>query len=94
MLKTSQEYLWALPKPVLSDDDIAVALKELSNTPSLIWDTWSKDLIKVAVLRALFSCQVRLGHYLFLGNQVADGLNQCQVCILCSYSLRVEEVHY
>jgi len=61
-----------------------MALKELFNTPGLIWDTWSKDPIKAAVLRALFSCQVRLGGNYFLGNEVANALNQRPVCLICS----------
>jgi len=79
--------------PVLSNDDIALALKEPRDHPSLIWDTWSEDPIKAAVLRALFFCQVRLDIDHFLGNQVSDALNQCRVCLLCSYSLQVERVH-
>jgi len=71
-----------------------MALKGRHNTSSLIWDTWSKDPIKAAVLRALFSCQVRLGGNSFLGLQVADALNQHWVCLLFSYLLQVEGVHY
>jgi len=91
---TLQEYFWALPNPVLSNDDIALALKEPRDPLSLIWDTWSKDPIKATVLRALFSCQVRLGGNYFLGYQVADALGQYRVCSLCSFLLQVEEVHY
>jgi len=71
-----------------------MTLKIPRNPPSMIWDTWSQDPIKATVLRALLSCQVRLGGDYFLGNQVTDALNQCGVCLLCSYLLEVEEVHY
>jgi len=91
--KTLQEYFWALPKPVLSDDDIAMALKRPHNPPNLIWDTWSKDPIKAAVLRALFSCEVRFGRDASFGRDIAGALTQRWVCLRHLYLLRVEEVH-
>jgi len=77
----------------MSGDDIALALKGQHSRPRQVWDTWSKDPLKAAVLRALFSCQVRLGGTYFLGYQVADALNQHRVCLICSYLLLVEGVH-
>jgi len=81
-LKALQKYLWALPKPVLSNDDITLALIEPPNPPSTIWDTWSKDPTKAAVLQALFSCQVRLGRDPFFCYDMADALTQRRVCLL------------
>jgi len=60
----------------------------------MIWDVWSKDPIKAAVLRALFSCEVRLGQGPFFRYNMADALTQRRVCVLQSYLLKVEEVHY
>ena len=60
-----------------------MVMQGLPNSRSLIWETWSKDPIKAAVLRALFSCQVRLGGDDFFGLRVADALNQRRVCLLC-----------
>jgi hypothetical protein len=91
---TLQEYFWALPKPVLSDDDIAKALNASYGSLSMTWKTWSKDPIKAAALQAIFSCQRRLGGQLFFGD-IASALAQTGfVRFLHSYLLQVEEVAY
>ena len=92
--KTLQDYFLALPKPVLSDDDIKLALNRTYNPPSLIWRTWGKDPIKAAVLQAISSCWDRFGYGLSFGSDIAKALAQKPVCLLHFYSLEVEEVHY
>ena len=74
-----------LPEPLWSDDDIVAGL---------VSSTWGKDPTKLAILRALYSCQARLGHdgAAFRGH-IVDALAQKSVCFLHSYSLEVEEVH-
>ncbi len=80
----------ALPKPVWSNDDLDVAREVVRNPSSLIWKTWSKNPTKLAVLRAVVSCQVRLGRIEFFGWQIANTLAQHVVCFLHFYSLEVE----
>jgi hypothetical protein len=85
---TLQEYFWTLPKPVLSDDDIAISLH---SSISITWETWSKDPIKAAALRAIFSCQHRL-HVKPFSVDVAQALAQTSwVRFLHSYLLQVKE---
>jgi hypothetical protein len=84
---TPQEYFRALPKPVLSDDDIAKASDASHDSLSMTWETWSKDPTKAAALRAILSCQRRLGFQHF-NYDVAPALAQTDlVCFLHSYSL-------
>jgi len=45
----------------LSGDDITAARKAYHNLSCLISDHWSKDPAKLAVIRAVDSCQARLG---------------------------------
>ena len=45
----------------------------------MIWNIWSKDPIKAAVLRALLSCQVRLGRSSFFDVDIVDALSQFKV---------------
>jgi len=84
-----------LPEPLWSDDDNKVAEKEFRNPSSPIRNTWSKDPTKLAVLRAMASCQVRLG---YSGDDfdanIVEALAQKSVCFPHSYSLEVEEVQY
>ena len=83
-----------LPRPLWSDDDIEVARKVVQYPSSLIWNTWKKDPTKIAVLRAIVSCQVRLGGADYFGRDMVRGLAQKIVCLLHSYSLEVEGVRY
>jgi hypothetical protein len=83
-LKTLQEYFWTLPKPLVSDDDIAMSLY---SSLTITWETWSKDPIKAAALRAIFSCLHRLEI-----QPLAPALAQnVRVRFLHSYLLQVVE---
>ena len=84
----------ALPEPVWTEHDIYVAREVESNPSSLIWNTWNEDPTKIAVLRAIASCQVKLGPFRSFGWDMVRALTQKLVCSLHSYSLEVEEVPY
>ncbi|SRR5258706_5541099 len=83
-----------LPEPVLSDDDIKVALEVIRNPASVMSSIWSKDPTKLAVLRALASFQARVSPGGYSSWDLTYALAQKWVCCLHSYSLQVEEVHY
>ena len=83
-----------LPEPVWSAYDIEVTEEELRNPSSLISNTWSKDLTKLTVLRAMASCLARFKRRTFFDKDIAYALAQKSVCFLHFYSLEVEEVHY
>ena len=53
-------------------------------TPSLMWNAWNKDPTKAALLRALVSCQVRLGHDRYFSWDMCDALAQQEVCFYLS----------
>ena len=72
----------ALPKPVWSDDDIAVAREVYRNPSSMIWSTWNEDPTKLAVLRAMTSCQVRLSGLEYFGWDIVRALAQKSVRFL------------
>ena len=82
----------SLPKPVLSNDDIVGIQDTEYQSSREIWNTWSKDPIKAAVLRAIVSCGISL--YTYFGQDISLALTQNTVCFLHSFSLGVEEVHY
>ena len=84
----------ALPKPVWTDHDIDVAREVDRNPSSLIWNIWNEDPTKIAILRAIVSCQVRLGDNVYFCWDMASALAQKRVCSLHSYSLEVKEVLY
>ena len=84
----------ALPKPVWLDDDIEVARKVVRNPSSLIWSTWIKDPTKLALLRAIGSCQVRVGRINHFGWDIGQALAQKSVCFFFFYPLEVGEVHH
>ena len=71
----------ALPEPVLSDDDIAMTHR---NAPSLILNIWNEDPTKLAVLRAIRSCCVRLPPYGYFCRNIGDALAQRPVCFYLS----------
>ena len=75
-----------LPNPVWSNDDIKVAEEEIRNPSGLITNTWSKDPAKLAVLRAIASCQDRLGHNSWFDGDITYALAQKYVCFLYSHS--------
>ena len=83
----------ALPRPVWSDDDIRVVKNAVRNPSSLIWNTWTKDPTKIAVLRAMVSCQDRINGTNFDWDMFMV-LAQKSVCFLHSYSLEAEKVHH
>ena len=85
----------ALPTPVLSNDDILEVQSSSYESARLIWNTWSQDPIKAAVLHTVLSCQSRLRHYRkdFCG-VISMALGQNRVCFLHYSSLGVEEAHY
>ena len=69
----------ALPRPVWSDDDANVA-QEVARKPSnLIRSTWNDDPTKIAVLRAMVSCQVRIGFSGYFRLNMFYALSQGQV---------------
>ena len=83
-----------LPKPVWTDHDVTVAWEVDSKPSSLSWNTWNDDPTKMAVLRAIVSCRVRLRHEAGFDWNMIWALTQKRVCSFRSYSLEVEEVHY
>ena len=54
------------------------------DTHSLFWNTLKKDPTKMAVLRALVSCLVRLRHNRVFGWDISDALAQRYVCLYLS----------
>ena len=93
-LSDLQGYFKALPKPVWTDKDVDIAREVVRIPSSLIWNTWNEDPTKIAVLRAIVSCQVKLGRVGHFGLDMTSALAQERVCSLHSYSSKVEEVHY
>ena len=67
----------ALPKPVLSNDIIR-------NPSSLNRDTWNNHPTTLAVLRAVASCDARLGHNSNFGSDMVNVLAQQQVRVVFS----------
>ena len=93
-LSDLQGYFRALPKPVWTDKDTNIAWEIVCNPSSLIWRTWIEDPTKLAVLQAIVSCQVKLGHDGHFGWDVHTAMAHKPVCSLYSYSLEEEEVQY
>ena len=83
-----------LPRPVWTANDLYVAWEVIHNPSSLIWNTWNEDPTKIAVLRAIVSCQVRLGAVRTFGSNMVQALAQKSVCSFHSYSFDMEEMHY
>jgi hypothetical protein len=79
----------SLPKPVLSYDDVVGVRNSIYHPARLIWYTWSKDPIKEAVIRAILSCQTKLG-YADICGVMSVALGQREVCFRHSFSLAVE----
>ena len=76
----------ALPRPVWSNDVIS------RHPSSLNWNTWKNDPTKLAVLRAISSCDARLGQERYFGWDIVDALAQqyvrffvffCVFCVFC-----------
>jgi len=85
-----QEYFLALPKPVLSKNDIQVARNRLASSPIQAWNAWSKDPIKKAVFVAINPWIVHANRDRGI---IVDALAQNSVCLINLYSLGVEKVH-
>ena len=79
----------ALPEPVLSDDDIDMTEKNISNLSGPIANTLSKDPASLAVLRAMTSFLAGFGRGGGVDVTIASALAQKQVCFLCSDSSEV-----
>ena len=60
------------------------------DAPSLILHPWNEDPTKMAVLRAILSCHVRLLRRDFLCWNIGDALAQRPVCFIYPYSLDAE----
>ena len=84
----------ALPKPVWTDDDLDVAQEVARNPATLIWNTWNESPTKITVLRAIVSCQARLGRAGHFGYDMTYALSRQYVRFPHPSSLEVEEVHY
>ena len=74
----------ALPTPVLSDGDIVGGWGSSEESARLIWNTWSQDPIKAAVLPAILLCLSNVSHYSVfdLGILFSVALGQYRVCPL------------
>ena len=94
-LKHLQAYFMALPTPVLSDGDMVEVQSSSNVSARLIWNTWSQDPTKAAVLQSILYCPARssyyYGHYYVV---ISVALGQNRVSSLPHSSLEVEEAHY
>ena len=70
-----------------------MAWEVVRNPSTVIWNTWNEDPTKIAVLRAIVSCQVRLGPVRWFGSDMVQALTQKSVCSFQSYSFEVWEAH-
>ena len=94
-LKYLKAYFMALPTPVLSDGDIVQVQSRSYKSAKMIWNTWSQDPIKAAVLQSVVPCQVIMHSSFFeYRNIFSRALGQHRVCPLHYSSLKREEVHY
>ena len=81
---------------MLSDGDIVEVWGSSDESARLIWNTWSQDPIKAAVLQAMLLCLSNVSHYTFInfGNLFSVALGQYRVCPLYYSLLKAEEVYY
>ena len=70
-----------LPKPVLSNDDIVVVQNGSRQSASMIWEAWSKDPIRAAVIRAVLACMNSGSRHSF-SFAMAAALHQSWVCFV------------
>ena len=68
----------SLPSPILTNGDMILVEESSHQSASLIWNTWSQDPIKEAVLRAILNCQFRL-HYYYFSRVMSVALGQTKV---------------
>jgi hypothetical protein len=80
----------AIPKPVLSDGDIVEVQRESYESASLIWNIWSQDPFKAAVLQAILP-KIRFNYQLTMSS---EALGQRRVCFRHHSLLGVQDVHY
>ena len=85
----------ALPTPVISDVNMVEVQDESYGSAVMIWDTWSQDPIKAAVLQSVLPClaTLRFGFREYR-NILSRALGQDRVCPLHYSSMKGEEVHY
>ena len=85
-----------LPTPVLSDGDIVEVLGSSDDAATLIWNTWSQDPIKAAVLQAILLCLSNIFYYSVyrFSSIFSVALGQNRVCPLYYSLLKGEEVYY
>jgi len=69
-----------LPQPVLSSGDMVAVQICSYKSASKIWNTWSKDPIKVAVLRAIFPHEKPTFHHFH--EFFSSVLSQNMVCFI------------
>ena len=74
----------SLPKPLLSTDDIVVVQNGSHQSAILIWNAWSEDPIKAAVIQAILACMVA-GSKLTFSWDMAPTLCQSRVCFIHSF---------
>ena len=87
----------ALPTPVISDGDIVGAWSSSDESARLIWNTWSQDPIKAAVLQTMLLCLSNVFHYSVynLGMLFSAALGQNRVCPLFLIVIeKGEEVYF
>ena len=71
----------ALPTPVLSDGDIVEVRGISDESARLIWNTWSQDPIKAAVLQAILLSLSNVFEYSIYGlSNFSVALGQNRVC--------------
>ena len=86
----------ALPTPVLSDGDIVEVQSSSDESAKLIWNTWSQDPTKAAVLQSILYCRARTYYYYYrhFYAVISVALGQNRVSSLHHSSLEVEGAHY
>ena len=85
----------ALPTPVLSDGDIVEVQSTSDESARLIWNTWSQDPTKAAVLQSILYCRARTSYFYFSNFHavISMALGQNRVSFLHHSSLEVEGAH-
>ena len=96
MLKHLQGYFMALPTPVLSDGDIVEVQSSSDESARLIWNTWSQDPTKAAVLQSILYCRAKISYFNYINFHavISIALGQDRVSSLHHSSLEVERAHY
>ena len=85
----------SLPTPVLSDGDIVEVRDSSEESARLIWNTWSQDPIKAAVLQAILPCLSNVIYKSVFDFDIFSlALGQNRVCPLYYSLLKGEEVYY